>query len=504
MRRAPRFGVVAGLTAFAAIVVAMIAPVIVILFGLVPAARAQGIRGEYQVSASAIEYLSVTRDSFPESEVPGSGTRRVLADGSVVVCVPGGYCYRYRAGDIRTASPVTEDLSFTAWPGWRGIQARAHVRGRFGSNDLWPRSSEKLALLDLAIDVDRTDWRLRAGRQQHLGGLGAMHFDGGSLLWKGVAPVRVTAFAGRSLGRGLFAPYTGSLLSEADELPPLREAVVVGLEGRYRPNGALAASLLYQVEIRTDRASLYSERVALDATWQARAMRLELSGDADVASLVVNDFKLRLGRTFGTRLDLTAEGRHSNPFFELWTIWGAFTPVAFDQVRVSADYRVDRALSLEGGIAWRDYGDTHTGIQQAPIEGDGLRGRVAARWQRRAWSASAAAGLDQGYGAYRGQLDFAIQRDFGPRTSFGLVAVGTQQFTEFRFGEGTTHGIGGTARHGIGAVDLSARVGYDRHTFENRPGYDDYGQWRGTLAINGRFGRDPAAPSPGDATGWRP
>ncbi|HEX7879106.1 MAG TPA: hypothetical protein VF720_06830 [Candidatus Eisenbacteria bacterium] len=467
-------------------------------------AEAQGIRGEYQVSASAIEYLSVVRDSFPESEVPGSGTTRVLPDGTVVECVPGGYCYRYRAGELRTASPVTEDLSLTAWPGWRGIQARAHVRGRFGSNDLWPRSSEKLALLDLTVEMDRTDWRLRAGRQQHLGGLGAMHFDGGSLLWKGVPAVRVTAFAGRSLGRGLFAPYTGSLLAESDELPPLREAVVVGVEGRYRPNATLAASLLYQVEIRTDRASLYSERVALDATWQPQLLRLELSGDADLASLVVNDLKLRLGRTFGTHLDLTVEGRHSEPFFELWTIWGAFTPVGFDQLRFSADYRIDRNLSLEGGIAWRDYAETHTGIQLAPIEGDGLRGRAGARWQQEAWSASVAAGLDQGYGAYRGQLDAAVEREFGPRTSLGLFAVGTQQFTEFRFGEGTTRGVGATARHGIGAVDLTGRVGYDRHTFENRPGYDDYGQWRGTIALSGRFGRDPAAPKPRDTPGWRP
>jgi hypothetical protein len=493
----------AACTAFAPIVALGVALVIVAPLARPPAAAAQGVRGEYQVSASAIEYRAVTRDSFPESEVPGDGITRTLPDGAVVVCVPGGYCYRYRAGDIRTASPVTEDLSLTAWPGWRGVQARVRVRGRFGSNDLWPRSSEKLAILDLAVDLDRTDWRFRAGRQEHLGGLGAMHFDGGSVLWKGIPAARVTAFAGRSLGRGLFAPYTGSLLAEADELPPLEEAVVLGVEGRYRPNGVLAATLLYQREIRTDGASLYSERMALDASWQPRAARVELSGDADVASLVVNDLRLKVGRSFGPRLDLTVEGRHSDPFFELWTIWGAFTPVAFNQARLLAGYRTGPVLSFEGEIAWRDYDETDVGAELAPIEGDGLRGRVSARWQRPGWSASASAGLDRGFGAYRGQFDAALSRELGARTSLGVVAVATQQFTEFRFGEGTTRGLGATARQGLGPVDLSARLGYDHHTFENRPGYDDYGQWRGTVSIGGRFGRDPAGPR-SDGAGWRP
>ncbi|TPW16767.1 MAG: hypothetical protein FD129_630, partial [bacterium] len=164
-----------------------------LLLGAGSGATAQGLRGEIRVDASAIEFRTVVRDSFPESEVPGDGITRRLADGSIVTCVPGGYCYRYRSGTLETANPVTQDLTLTAWPGWRGVQARTHVRARYGSDDLWPRSDQELQLIDLSVDLDRDKFRIRAGRQDHHGGLGSIHFDGGSLLWKGPSTLRLTA-----------------------------------------------------------------------------------------------------------------------------------------------------------------------------------------------------------------------------------------------------------------------------------------------------------------------
>ncbi|MDZ4804359.1 MAG: hypothetical protein SGI90_05825 [Candidatus Eisenbacteria bacterium] len=465
---------------------------ILLIASCLPAA-AQGIRGEFRVGASAIDFRTVERDSFPESEVPGDGITRRLPDGSLVTCVPGGYCYRYRSGTLQTASPMTQDLNLTAWPGWRGVQARTHLRGRFGSDDLWPRSDQELAVLDLSVDFDRDDFRLRAGRQDHHGGLGAIHFDGGSILWKGPSTLRLTAFGGRSLGRGLDAPYSGSLLAEADNIANELGAVLIGFEGRVRPTSTLSTSLLYQREIRTDRASLYSERMALDAGWQAGRSRAEFSGDLDVASLVINDLRLLLGRSITPGLDLAIEARHSSPFFELWTIWGAFTPVGFDQLRLSGSYRASAVLTFDATAAYRDYRDTETGIGLAPIEGDAFRSHLGGGFHQGGWSASATAGVDHGFGAYRGQFDLALDRSFGPRTAFGLHALGTEQFTEFRFGEGTTHGVGFVGRHGAGAVDVTAQLARFRHTFHNRPGYEDYDQWRGTLALKVRFGSDPIA-----------
>lgn len=456
---------------------------------------AQGIRGELRVDVSAIEFQTVVRDSIPESEVPGEGITRYLPDGTIVTCVPGGYCYSYRSGVMETAAPISQDLTLTAWPGWQGVQARTHLRGRFGSNDLWPRSDQELAVLDLSVDFDRDRFRLRAGRQDHHGGLGALHFDGGSILWKGPSTLRLTVFGGRSLGRGLDVPYNGSLLADADKLAPELGAMLIGFEGRMRPTTSLSASLLYQREIRSDRASRYSERMALDAGWHAGRSRVELSGDFDMASRVVNDLRLLLGRSITPQFDLLIEGRHSSPFFELWTIWGAFTPVGFDQARLSATWRASSELTLEGSAAYRAYRETETGAALAPIEGDAFRGYLGGAWRRDDWSLAARAGVDRGFGAYRGQFDLSVDRSVGLRSSLGLHALGTEQFSEFRFGEGTTHGVGFVGRHGTGRVDLTTQLGRFRHSFQNRPGYEDYNQWRGTLAIALRFGDDPGMKS---------
>jgi hypothetical protein len=456
-------------------------------------ALAQGFRGELRVGASAIEYRTVVRDSFPEDEVPGDGLTRRLPDGTLVVCVPGGSCYRYRPGDVVTASPVTQDLSITAWPGWRGVQGRLRLRGRYGSDDLWPRDEPRLMVLDLAVEVDRPAWRARAGRLEHRGGLGTIHFDGGGLTWKASRALRAGVFGGRSLGRGLFAPYASSLLAENDALPPDRGAVLVGGEVRLSASRGLSAGLVYQREIRTDRGALYSERAALDAAWQSGPARATLDVAADVATGVANDVRLAVGRSFGPRWDVSLEGRHSRPFFELWTIWGAFMPVGYDQLRLALGWQPAAGLAVEAAAAWRDYRDTGTGTALAPIEGDGRRARAAATWKHGVWTATGGGGIDRGFGAYRGQLDLALAREWGPRTSAGLEAVGTEQFSEFRFGEGTTRGLGLSLRHGTGAIDATARLGRYFHTAAGRPGDDDYGQWRGSLELVARFGRDPAA-----------
>ncbi len=475
---------------------------ILVLLAAFPAATsAQGVRGELRITAASVDYRGVVRDTFPESEVPGDGITRRLPDGSIVVCVPGQNCYRYRAGSMITATPVTQDLALTAWPGWRGVSARTELRSRLGSNAFWPRSDQKFEVLALSLDFDRNAYRVRVGRQDHLGGLGAIHFDGGSLLWKGLPGVRLEAFAGRSLGRGLFSPYSSSLLEETDALPPDRGAVLIGVEGRARPHRTLSASLVYQRELRTDRAGLYSERAGVDARWTPGPASVDLSGDLDVATGDWNEMKLRVGRSVTRAIDVAAEARRYRPFFELWTIWGAFTPVGYDEGRVTGWFRPGGAITLEAGAAYRDYEDTATGAALAPIEGDAFRYHAGAAWSDGPWTASVMARVDRGFAAYRGNVDVALGRRLGPRTSLSVNGFGTEQFTEFRFGEGVTHGVGISGRHGAGRFDLQGRCDVLRNTFDNRPGYPDYNQWRGSLALSIRLGGEPGTVRRGGGAG---
>jgi hypothetical protein len=441
-----------------------------------------------------VEYRAVQRDSLPESLVPGSGIVRTLADGTVVTCIPGGHCYWYRGGALDRAHPVTQDVRLVAWPGVRGVSSNVHLRGRYGSNDLWPRSRQELAVLSAWIDFERSAFRVRAGRQERRTGLGTEVFDGGAVLWKQFAPLRLEAFAGRSLADALLQPRTGFLLHDADRLAPDEASMLWGLEARLRAGRALAASFAYQRNLRFDRAGLYSERVACDVWWRVRgAFVVESSTDYDLARGVFDEARLRVQGALRRQVHWAGEVRHRQPFFELWTIWGAFSPVGFDEGRVQTWWQATPALRLDLSAAFRDYRDAHTGLESAPIEGDGWRARAGAEWARAPWKAGATGRLHWGAGAYRSSADLSFERRFGRRAACGVFASATQQFIEYRFGDGRTHGGGADMRLEWRDIRVRGALAWYRHEFEERPGFEDYGQWRASLGVTYRFAAGAAA-----------
>ena len=458
------------------------------------AARAAGLRGDLTLTAATLDYRTVVRDSLPESAVPGDGTTRTLPDGTVVTCVPGGFCYWYRAGEEKSAHPMTQDLRLTGCPGRTGVSAQAHLRGRAGSDDFWPRSTERFEVIALNVDVERGDFRLRGGRQATGNGLGAYDFDGGHLLWRRSPRWQAGVYGGLSLGRTLLQSHTGSLLEENDLLAPDRRSLLLGLEGRVqlRPNWSAAAA--YQRELRTDRYGLYSERVALDTRWFRGRRSLEFSGRFDVAFAQFNLARLRVGTPLSRALDFSLEGRHSRPFFELWTIWGAFSPVGFNEIRGTLHWRAAPRLELDGGLGWRDYQDPDVGALLAPIEGDGARVHLGASGRLNDWQYQARVAVNRGFGAYRSALDLMLGRRLNDRLEMQVLGQGTQQFAEFRFGDGRTLGAGTRIRYGSGRTQGEGQLALYRHTFDHRPGYSDYNQLRGQLSLTVGFGTEPKSP----------
>jgi len=124
--------------------------------------RAQGYRGEFRVVGSFLELRGLERDSLPEGAVAGDDIRRVLEDGTVVSCIPGEFCRWFQSADEEESiSVVTQDLSLIAWPGFRGLAANVHLRGRYGTDSFWPRSSQDLEAITAYVSYDRSDFRFR-------------------------------------------------------------------------------------------------------------------------------------------------------------------------------------------------------------------------------------------------------------------------------------------------------------------------------------------------------
>ena len=465
---------------------AILPALIVLVFAFVDAG-AQGVRGDVRLTGTYLDYASVVRDSLAEDQVPGSGIRRELPDGTIVTCIPGEDCYWYRGGGKQSAWTFFQDARITAWPGIQGVSGRAEVRGRFASDDFWPRTSKEFEVRALYADFERAAFRVRAGRQIHGGGLGQYPFDGGAVQWRGFEAVRLEVFAGRSLARTVFESYTGSLIAESDDLPPDKGAVLWGVEGWGRVS-SLSGTLLYQREIRTDRAGLYSERVAADGRWDGKPVTIEGSADFDVATGEFNEARLRLRRSIARSWFALAEFRHYHPFFELWTIWGAFSPVGYNEGRAMLTWSPRPGLSLEGSAAYRKYEDTGAGTTFLPVENDGWRPEAAITWSRGTWDVSARYTARIGFGAFRSSLDLSGGRQFSSDLYLGAHATGNQQFSEFRFGEGRTYGAGLYARATLKTITVDGDLGWYIHTYDNRPAFEDENQFRGRLALTWAFG----------------
>lgn len=455
-------------------------------------AAAQGYRGTASVRGQWLEIRGLQRDSLAEPAVPGTGTRRELEDGTSVTCIPGAFCHWFGSGEEESIGIVTQDLEVAAWPGITGLSTYVHLRGRYGSDDFWPRTDQEVEAIAAYVRYDRGDFRFLGGRQFRVNGLGYYNFDGGSILWRALDRVRVDVYGGWSLARGLNAPRTGDLLEEADEFAPGDRGYLVGVDVLGRLGETTSGKFTYQREIRTDEAALYSERVAGDLRTQFDRLSVDVSADYDLAYEEFNEARLRAAAPVALGFEVAAMARHYTPFFELWTIWGAFSPVGYDEGRLTVAWTSPTAdIRLEGGGAYRSYEEADAGVEFISFEEDGWRAFGRARWQPTPWFLELAYRADRGTGAARYGGDLAVGRDFGEGTYLAVRGTSSQSFSEFRLGEQLTSGWGADGAIRLGDLSVSGAWALYWIGIDGQPRVEDWTQQRGHLGVTYRFGRDP-------------
>lgn len=423
-------------------------------------APAQGLRILGTTIARYLELRPVVDDSVPSDSAIGTGSLRETSRGVVARCVDGEpWCFYRRAADTRVTSlPLLQDLEATGWGLGQGLHAYAHVRVRASAGSdaaIWPQADDAFDLVAAYVDWERGRMHARAGRQYRSSGLGYVSFDGVAsqirVPWKGDA-FAVDAWVGRSLVQGIHEPVTSSAISAVEDLAPERVGVVFGAAARWRPRPGLGLDVDYQRESRTD-PWLYAERISADGSARVGASgSVDGALELDLATGDFNEARLRaqhalggpLARAVGGRLAAFAEVRRHRPFFELWTIWGAFSPVGFTEAAgglawTTADAR--GSATLDAG--WRRYEETHTGIDVLPMKSDGWRLGFGADWRATpTWVAHGAWRTEIGFGAARtdGELGARWQRD--DDAWIGAMATVFQSVFEFKVGTGRVAGFG--------------------------------------------------------------
>lgn len=460
------------------------------------AAGAQGVRGRASTNLSLVQFRQVVLDSVPAASVAGEGARRVLADGTRARCDT-RQCWFYRSGATVDVVPLIQDVELNAWGGIPGLRAYAYIRLRkpLGEGALWPRSDKEFDPLAAYLEYSRPELRARAGRLWRTSALGFYNFDGVDLMVRLPAGVRVHGFAGLSLLRGTDERHTGELLAAVEPFPPDEDAYLLGVETDWRPLPGVAGSVVYQRELRTDRAALYSERIAADAHVLVEGASITLAYKYDLASGATNEARFRVAVPVGTRWSGAAELRRYRPYFDLWTIWGAFAPVGFREARLQLAWNGGPRASAQLAGAYRDYGDTDADVLFIPIESEGWRVHVDGRLSPlHGWSLDASYQLELGFGATRNGIDLALQRTFGDRGWLAVRGAAFQNISEFRVGEGRVLAAGGDAGLELAGAQVRAGGTIYRHTFTDRPRFLDWNQLRGYAALEIPIGRDPGLP----------
>jgi hypothetical protein len=457
---------------------------------------AQGIRISGVTTVQFVELRQLVIDSVAATAVPGSDQWRTTVDGAPALCLTDAvFCTFERSGNRISAAPLLQDLTVAAW-GWReGLSFHANVRARsqLGGTDglLYPRADDHLQTLDAFAELERTTWRGRLGRQWITSGLGTYSFDGANGLWRHDA-ITVEGWGGRALVAGLNEPYTSAQLAAVDNLPPPENGWLFGGRARYRPNALTAAALTYQRVLLSDRSGLYAERASLDASSREYGVTADAGLNYDVATGEWNEARLRIGTPSGRSLGYSVEARHSRPYFELWTIWGAFSPVGYDEARGTVDWSrrgSPYSASLRG--AYRTYEDAGTAVPG--LRTNGWRAGGDVRWQDEgALSAFGSYDVDIGSGAASTDVRAGARWDKSADLSFGADLAATQNIYEFRVGTGR---IFGAAVDGAVRVAPDVRIVLDaalyQHTLTNGAAGPDWTQRRATARFEWTVGRDP-------------
>ena len=461
-------------------------------------AAGQRVRVTGTTSVRYIDVRPLVADSVPVETTAGDGVLRRSDSGALVRCVPGdAFCRFRRSGEPVSAVPATQDLTVSVWGLGRGVRAWAHVRGRglMGSSEPWPRGEDAFDPLAAWVELDRSRVRLRGGRLWSVSGLGYRNFDGASVLVRAAPAVSIEAWGGWSLARGLNEPRTSGALEALETLAIGPRGLLVGARARWRPGSVGSAALAWEREVRSDLEGVYAEQLAADVAGRVAGLSLAGSLELDLAGGAVTEARLSARRPVGDGFGVGAQLRHYEPFFEAWTIWGAFAPVGFDEAEVEGWWMRGADASVVARAGWRRYPETHASATFSGYRDTAWRAGVSGFVRPAdAWAVQGRLHTEIGFGAARNDASRRGQRDLAPGWHVGATATAFERVYEFRVAEGTVRGLGLDAAGRVGPrVRLLGALTSYRHSAGGDGPEHDWSQLRGSLRVDWVVGAEPGA-----------
>ncbi len=404
-------------------------------------AHAQGYRLRIDAQTQRAAFRGVTQDSIPASiAVPAPTGGLQTPDGIAVRCQPGSsYCFFFRPGPYRQGGPLVTSADLTLWGlGVSGLSVRVNGRAgvELGNSDFWPGTEPPLQLLEGYAEYARRRFTIRGGRQFLTNRLGIVGIDGGR--WVIRSPrlgLEAEAYFGWGLARATALTISSSALNPLDDFQPRRRQLVAG--------GALGwgardgnIRLDYRREVERESRQFGSERVALSAELHL-ATRWGLAGgvEYDLANTWFGTADATLRYT-ARRVTAILGARQYRPHFDLWTIWGAFSPVPYHAVNGSVWVRPITRLELRG--RWERYAFSSAEAETPLVDvvDDGWRFAVGASFRpNTVWTFDGGYRKESGPGASSNGFEASISVAPMPELTLTVYGATLERPLEFRFQE---------------------------------------------------------------------
>jgi hypothetical protein len=426
--------------------------------------QGQGYRVDLDARVQGVSYRGWQLDSIPiGSVVTGSDGLLYTSDGFGVTCLAGdSVCTYYTAGEKVSALPASLMADFSIWNiGVRGLRIEGNARLvtdfedgpvlNQASNDVqpaWPGAQPELQLAEAYLAYDREWFSGSAGRMTSVSRFGYIGYDGARVrVADPKGRVGVTAGYGLSLARGALVPWTDASLNPLAEYRPGDREKVMGFDLDWNLP-FVRGRILYEKEWGSDSSDVSltsSELVGGDLTLRPHPS-VTLSGglDYDMAWGSIGNAEGSLTALLPDRYgNVTVGGRRYRPRFPLWSIWSAFSPVAYNAYFGQVGIYPIPQVQLRGRVERYSYEDTDASTALVTVESDGWRYGLGATYR---YSADLHATLD--YQAGLGPGAQALTIDGGvfwrplPRLGLRGSAAYVERSLELRYNDATLWQVG--------------------------------------------------------------
>jgi hypothetical protein len=321
-----------------------------------------------------------------------------------------------------------------------------HGLARLGADvsgvDHWPGADPAFQLLEGYAQYARRRVTVRLGRQIVASRLGTTGFDGaGVALHAPRRGIDADIYFGWGLARGSALPITSPAVNPLNDFQLVARQMVAGAGVGWRSEGA-EARLEYQREVDPKTDKFVSEQVAVQAAVRPHErISVTAGADYDIAFGWWGSAEAAL-RYADRRVRAQVGLRRYRPHFDLWTIWGAFSPVPYQAVDASLSVVAHRRFTARGRYERYEFDATEAGtplFQEAETDGwrwsweapdpatDDRRRRVSGGVRTR-----------RGVGRLRGGVAYAPSR----RLSISVLGSSVKTRLEYRFNEAVVRMVG--------------------------------------------------------------